>query len=92
MKRDIDFKPSPYCNKNFVEHRRQESVTELQGDKKYHAIGICEVCKSKHKYKHDDLSRYGNISIPSKKRDFVLFKDNKQEQKLFLNRRLAGGI
>jgi len=90
-KSDIDFKPSLFCDKRFPKHRRQEICTELQGDKKYHAIGICVVCKGEHKYEHVDLSQYGSIVQPSKQRDFILFHD-KPERGIHMSRKLAGGL
>lgn len=89
-KSDISFKPSTYCKQGFTEHRRMETCTELKGDKKYHAIGICAVCGGKHKYEHVDLSQYGSITQPSKQRDYVLFHNKKREHRTNLIRTVGG--
>ena len=73
------------------EHTRYEIDTELKGNQKYRAVGICRICGTKKYYPHLDDNKYKNIIVPSKPKDVLPFSV-KRERRMFLSHNLVGGL
>jgi len=57
----LPFVPSPFCVGE--EHRRIEQCTDLIGNPRFRAVGVCRRCKTTKYYPHEESIMNNQISV-----------------------------
>lgn len=75
------------------EHNRHEIVTDLQDNKKFRAVGVCQFkgCGTKRFYPHFKDNDWNTVIVPSHNRNLVSFRV-KKERAMQLHHGLRGGM
>lgn len=55
------YEVSPFCKGK--PHRRRETITTLESDPKYYAVGKCNHCKNKHFYEREQLENFKSATV-----------------------------